>query len=345
MKTKTKPTLGDVARAAGVSQTTASYILNDRAEQMRIAADTEERVRRAAAELRYRPNPSARSLRLASTRTIGLVSDLVAGGQFASQMLVGATTAARELDHIVVIGESQGDPKLERLLIEELLDRHVDGIVWATVVTSYVTLPKALRGQRVVLLNCLDRNQQLPAVVPDEYEGGRTAARLVLAGEGRGRVHVVGERPTGGAFGAWLRRDGIRDELRSAGVRPGTPIPCAWAVQPAFEAVDAFLRGGARPATLICLNDRIAMGTYQALAEHGLTVPDDVSVVSFDGSELATWLRPEATSVTLPYAQLGARAVELLLNPEPAGPEVTRLPMPVSTGASLWGATRGGAGV
>jgi LacI family transcriptional regulator len=85
----------------------------------------------------------------------------------------------------------------------------------------------------------------------------------------------------------------------------------------------------------VCLNDRIAMGAYQALAAHGLSVPDDVSVVSFDGSDLARWLRPELTSIVLPYAELGHRAVELLLTPGPLATGVQRLPMPVHSGASV----------
>jgi LacI family transcriptional regulator len=86
---------------------------------------------------------------------------------------------------------------------------------------------------------------------------------------------------------------------------------------------------------LICLNDRIAMGTYQALQAHRLEVPRDVSVVSFDGSELATWLRPEVTSVSLPYADLGAEAVRVLMDPRWATGGVIRVPMPLSGGASV----------
>jgi LacI family transcriptional regulator len=83
------------------------------------------------------------------------------------------------------------------------------------------------------------------------------------------------------------------------------------------------------------MNDRIAMGAYQALAQAGLSVPDDVSVVSFDNSELATWLRPRLTSVSLPYAEMGAIAVEVLLDPDGATSGITRVPMPVARGGSV----------
>ncbi|MCW2793875.1 MAG: LacI family transcriptional regulator [Nocardioides sp.] len=328
-------TLSDVAERAGVSATTASYILNGRSVEMRISADTETRVRAAVAELGYRPNRSARSLRTATTSTIGVISDFVASGHFASQMLTGASAAARADAHLLVIGETEGDPGVEALLIEELLERQVDGIVYATLVTAEVTVPPALGRRRTVLLNCVDPSTVLPAVLPDELGGGRTAAGALVRAGLRSGLHVVGEDPTPNALAGVLRLQGIRARLGEEGLGIDGVVPCPWTVAGAYAAVDAWLADGARPQGLICLNDRIAMGVYQALAEHGLEVPRDVSVVSFDGSELATWLRPEVTSVTLPYADLGAEAVRVLMDPGWATTGVVRLPMPISAGASV----------
>ena len=335
MRSSRKPTLSDVAQRAGVSSATASYILNDRSAQMRIAPETQARVRRAAIELDYRPNHAARSLRTASTRTVGMISDFLAGGHFASQMITGASNAARARDHVIVVGESGGDPELESLLIEEMLDRRVDGVIYATVATKEIRVPAALEHQRTVLLNCVDRSAGLSAVVPDEYQGGRSAAQELLAGDIRGEIHVVGEEPTPGVTARWLRMDGLRDGLRSGGSGLASEIACDWAVPDAYRAVNRFLSSHVRPGALVCLNDRIAMGAYQALAEHDLSVPEDVSVVSFDGSDLARWLRPQLTSMMLPYAELGSRAVELLLGEGPLGTGVERLPMPIARGGSV----------
>jgi LacI family transcriptional regulator len=99
--------------------------------------------------------------------------------------------------------------------------------------------------------------------------------------------------------------------------------------------VHLWLMSGVKPTALVCLNDRVAMGTYQALAVNGLDVPRDVAVLSFDGSELAGWLRPPVTSVALPFAELGERAVRLLLEPQGPPGEVVRVPMGVAEGRSL----------
>jgi LacI family transcriptional regulator len=325
--------LADVAAEAGVSATTASYILNGRAAQMRIAPETDERVRAAAARLGYRPNRSARSLRTRRTATIGLVSDQIAGEQYGSSMLTGASLAARELDHLVVMGESGGDADLERLLLEEMRERDVDGVVYATRTARTIHLPDALRGVRSVLLNCEDPGEDVPCVMPDDQGGGRLAAATLLDA-GIDDVWVMGEDPVPAATAGNRRMLGIKAEMESRGVALGGVVACDWSVAQGFEATSRWLAHGGSAQGLICMNDRLAMGTYQALAEVGLRVPDDVSVVSFDGSALAGWLRPVLTSVELPFPQLGALAVRRLLDADDRGGTVS-VPMVVRHGGSV----------
>jgi LacI family transcriptional regulator len=351
MGLRRRATLLDVAGRAGVSTTTASYILNGRSGQMRISPVTQERVRRAALDLGYRPNRSARNLRTATTATIGVISDFVASGHFASHMLSGASAAARDADHLLLIGETEGDPEVRSRVIEEMLDRQVDAIVYTTVVTAQVSVPEALLGHRVALLNCVDPAVPLPAVLPDERGGGRAAAELLLRHGVEGEVFVVGEDPTPGALSGVLRLEGLRAALAEVGRELSGVIPCPWDVVPAYDAVAAWLSEGHRPAALVCLNDRIAMGVYQALDAHGLAIPGDVSVVSFDGSELAGWMRPVLSTVMVPYAAMGELAVRLVMDPTVGtATPVLDLTMPVVEGRSVRGgppddsAIDGGAG-
>ncbi len=330
-----KVTLSDVAGRAGVSTTTASYILNGRSTEMRISADAERRVRDAVTDLGYRPNRSARSLRTSRTATVGLISDFIASGHFSSQMLAGASGAARERDHLVVIGETGGDPYLTDLLIEEMLDRQVDGVIYATLSASRVALHPRLAGFQTVFLNCYDPVAGVPAVLADDLEGGRTAVGLLLDAGIRDGVYVIGEDPAPHAVAGSLRLAGVRHRLAEDGLALAGVVSCDWDVPAAYDALDGWLSSGARPRGLVCLNDRIAMGAYQALHAHGLGVPQDVAVVSFDGSELATWLRPQVTSVGLPFNELGAHAVRLLLDPPVAPGTVVRVPMPVHPGGSV----------
>lgn len=306
-------TLKDVASAAGVSRTTASYVLNGQAEAMRIAPATVVRVQDVVAELGYRPNHTARSLRTQRTATVGLISDQIAGDQYGSSMLTGASLAARELQHLVVMGESGADPDVERLLIEEMRDRGVDGVVYATHTARAVQLPDGLHGVRTVLLNCEDETQRVPSVVPDDQAGGRAAAATLLTA-GIEDVWILGETPDLAATAGPRRLAGVRAELDAKGLSLAGVVSCEWSVTEGFAALDRWLAEGGRADGLICMNDRLAMGAYQALGERGLRIPDDISVVSFDGSALASWLRPTLTSVELPFPELGALAVRRLLD-------------------------------
>jgi LacI family transcriptional regulator len=142
----------------------------------------------------------------------------------------------------------------------------------------------------------------------------------------------VGEEPAPHVIAGRLRPAGIRAALEEAGTSLAGVVACDWAVVPAYRALSRLLDAGGQPKALICLNDRAAMGAYDALREHGLRVPDDVAVVSFDGSDLAGWLRPALTTVRIPFRELGARAFVRLMS---GSSGVDRLPMALVQGGSI----------
>ena len=321
----------DVAERAGVSRTTASFVLAGR--DMRISAEAKERVLAAARELGYRPNLAARGLRTRVTNTIGLVSDTIASDQFAGGFIKGAMAAAVASDRQLLIGETGGEREVEMDVVGGMLDRQVDGLVFAAMFTRRVRLPEPARQYPLVLLNCLTERPPGPWVLPDEYEAGRSAARVLLeAGHGPD-IWLIGERPRT-VYAARERNRGIRDELAAAGVTAAAAVDCTWWPATAYAALAELLAAGRRPRACICLNDRTAMGVYQALQGAGLDIPGDVSVVSFDGSDLATWLRPGLTSIALPHYDMGLLATQLLIKGELAPARYT-VPMPLAAKASV----------
>ena len=196
MQWTSKPTLSDVAARAGVSATTASYILNGRTAQMRISADTEGRVRRGrrraratgptaapAACARRRPRPSAWSPTSSPAATSRATCSPGPTPPPASSTTCWSSARPRAV------------ATCEEQFIEEMLDRQVDGIIYATLAARAVSAPSALRGQRAVLLNCIDRDADLPAVMPDDVMGGRVAAEALLAAGCTDGIYVVGEDP------------------------------------------------------------------------------------------------------------------------------------------------------
>jgi len=330
-----RATLLQVAQRAGVSRSTASFVLAGRHLDMRISEDARQRVLRAAQELDYRPNLMARSLRTKVTRTIALISDTIASDPYAGRAIHGSLAAAVAHGHLLFIGETEGDPVIEERLIADFLDRQVDAFIYASMFTRYVRVPAQLRDRPVVLLNCLTRAARPAqhAIIPDELEAGLAAARTLLAAGHRGGIHLVGQ-PGTAIFASRERLAGIREGLGASDARLAGTIDCDWWPDSAYDAVRRALADGLTPKALICLNDRIALGAYQALREAGVAIPGDVSVLSFDDSDLAAWLRPQLTSISLPHYQLGWQAVEKLLGP-PTEPAVLRLPMPVRRRASV----------
>jgi LacI family transcriptional regulator len=335
-------TLRDVAQRAGVSPTTASFVLAGR-EDMRISEAARLRVRRAAADLRYRPNLTARSLRTKVTRTVALVSDTIAAGPYGGAMVRGALSAAAENEHLLFVTETGGDPELETRLAEDLLGRQVDGFAYASTATRLVTPPAALADHPLVLLNCAAGDAGPPAVLPDERAAGRDAARVLLDRGHRDGIVVLGEIPPG-LYAAHERLAGIEEALAAAGTGIAGVLECVWWPQPARDALGHALAHRPAPQALICLNDRVALGAYQAAHEAGLSIPDQLSVVSFDDSDLAGWLRPELTSIAVPHYELGRCAVRLLLAADRATRTVL-VPMPVRergsvAGPAEWAAAR-----
>lgn len=343
--TRTKPstakrvTLADVARRAGVSQTAASFVLTGRREEMRISVDVETRVLEAARETGYRPNIVSRSLRTGTTHTIGFISDIVATTPFAGNLIKGALEAARDRGHLLLIGETEGDPALEQELLEAMVDRQVDGLVLAAMYTRKLTVPKVLRSRASVLLNAVPtRPAPLVSVVPDEVGAGRTAAKTLLDAGHQHGIYLIGAGPRAGqgppgSLAAVERLQGIKAALDSAGVSAAGAIACTdWEPELGHAAVRELVDSGAPIKALICFNDRLAVGAYTALAESSITVPADVSVISFDDDPLSIWVKPELTTIAIPHYDLGRRSIELLLDGPQDGTNsgiVERIPMPL----------------
>jgi LacI family transcriptional regulator len=300
---------------------------------MRISNASAERVRRAARELDYRPNLAARLLKSQISRTVALLSDEVATDGYAGKIIAGSLARAVEAEHMLYVGEFGGDHRLENQLIVDFVSRQVDGFILASTFTRRINLSGQLNGHQVVLANCLSKPKMRSAVIPDDMAGGRTAAEYLLSRGHGERVFLVGETP-GDLIGASERHQGIEDTFRLEGLELAGQIDCKWWPESAFEAVSAFLAQGQRPSTFICMNDRVALGVYQALTARGVVIPDDVSVISFDDSTLASWLQPALTSVAIPHFEIGQKAVDLLLA-MPATIEIVRLPMPLRERGSV----------
>ena len=190
----------------------------------------------------------------------------------------------------------------------------------------------------VVMLNAA--SGRFPtAVIQDEYSGGRTAVRLMTQSGVTDGIVLLGHNANeeDGLFRSETvarRIAGIRDEMAAQGLEFQHEIS-SWEWEPhnGYTLMSEYLVK-ARPQGLICLNDRLAFGAYQALGEAGLRVADEVGIVSFDNDELAEYLRPGLTTIALPHDAMGKKAVEVLLTPD-APRETILIPMQTVERSSL----------
>ena len=336
---KKRVTLADVARLAGLSPSAASMILTGRPDT-RLSADAHERVHAAAAQLGYRPNAAARTLRTDKTRTIAFISDYVATTRYANGLIRGALEAAEKAGHVMLVLETGGEPAREVEAIEAALDRQVDGIIFAAMRAREVFVPELPPSTRVVMLNGTSSRVRC-SVLPDEFAGGRSAVELLHGAGLRDGIALVGhnELAERGLFRSETvarRLAGIHRAMLDLGLRFVAEESCwEWEPQHGYELVTRILSRGPTPKALLCLNDRLALGAYQALGDAGLRVGADVSIVSFDNDEIAAYLRPGLTTIALPHEEMGQEAVRLLLSAD--GPDETLVPMPIVHRASVAG--------
>jgi LacI family transcriptional regulator, galactose operon repressor len=304
--------ISDVASAAGVSIATVSASLNG-VESARISADTRARVRAVADRLGYVPNRLAQGLRGQRSGTIGFISDTVATTPYAVGMILGAMEAARAADRVVLLLNTEDHRDLEARELVTLLRYQVDGVLYATMSHRSVEVPAALGDIPVVLVDAEAADPTVSSVVPDEIVGAETAVGDLLGHAHRRIGFINNPDPTLAATG---RLEGYKRALGRAGIDidPALIITATGnGPEGGYWAARRLLALPERPTGLFCFRDLMAMGAYQAAAEAGLRIPQDLSVVGFDNMEFAAGLFPGLTTVALPHYEMGSWGVQQLL--------------------------------
>jgi LacI family transcriptional regulator len=307
-----RPTIRDVARQAGVHPATASRALNPELPG-RIAAGTTRRVRAAAQELGYHPDPIARSLRTRRSGVVGVVvPDLT--NPVIAPIVRGIEKVLWTAGIACLLADTDNDVEREAVLIDELRDRRCDGLVVSTATRDSATVAALADGGLPTVLVTRDiDSRSLPFVGADDAAGVR-AAVAHLADLGHERIaHLTGP-PDLSTTIARLRAFQVATRRRGLD-------QCARLV----DHGDSFTVGAGRKlaaemlahrediTAIVAGNDMIALGCYRALAEAGRRCPDDVSVVGHNDMPMVNTLQPPLTTVAIPQYELGGRAASRLL--------------------------------
>src|SRR4051812_26112074 len=274
----TRPTMTDVARIAGVSQSSVSLVLNQMTGA-RISQETRQRVLEAAHQIGYELPAIRRHISSNSERrTIAYLVDEISTSPHPVINLDGARDFAFEQDFLVAAHVTRSNPELEEATISAIKrDQSVIGVIYSTIFTRRVALPAALDDVPTVLLNCYAEPRKHISILPGEVSGGFTATAHLTA-LGHRRIAFINGEP-------WMdasidRLKGYRQALATADIafdatliRNGDWMPLA-----GYQHACDVLALSERPTAILCGSDLMAIGALEAASELGLRVPDDVSI-------------------------------------------------------------------
>ncbi len=322
-----KHNIEDIAHLAGVSRGTVSRVLN---HHPAVSDDTRQKVLEVIERLNYRPNFSARHMRTDNSNMVGfgLIADEVITTPYAVDMIRGAQEALWAQGKVMLVVNAGYNAEMTQASLEALLERRVEGIIYAAMFHRPVELPQSAGQVPIVLTNCFVEDRSLPSVVPDEVAGGYAATKHLLS-KGHRRIGFINlgdpERnvppPLPASNG---RLAGYKQALAEYDIPFDPELLCYTKQTPEdnYRLARQILELPTPPTAVFCGNDRTALGCYGALSDLGLRVPDDVAVVGFDNFidiSGGTW--PPLTTVQLPHYEMGRWAVEYILSGQAASGE------------------------
>ena len=303
-----KATSLEVAERAGVSRSAVSRTFTPGAS---VSKKTAEKVRLAAEELGYRPNMLARSLMTGRSRIIGLVAAYL-DNQFYPAALEKLTHVLQAKGyHVLMFMASQKAGNIDTVL-EQILDYQVDGLILASIAASSDLAERCRAADvPVVLFNRRDENALRNSVTSDNFEGGRLAAELLVAGDHRRIAHIAGWL---GASTARDREAGFRAGLAEAGLSLAAHGAAEFDPERARSLAREMFAGPDRADSVFVATDNMAIKVMDTLRyEIGLRVPEDVSVIGFDDVPAAAWPSYDLTTIRQDPDALAGETVRLLL--------------------------------
>ena len=301
-------TISHVAKRAGVSPTTVSHVLSGK---RLVGAATRSTVLDAITELGYRPNHVARNLRTRRSHMIAVVVPDITN-PFYAVLTRGLADAVDAAGYGAYVCNTDGQPEREKKFLQDVMDRGVDGIVFASGETaSQMTFHPTADTTPIICIGEQLDHPLCDAVIPDDERGSREAGAF-LAARGYERIAMIQGPPRYGA----TRTSGFRAAMHDAGrkVHARLMVRGDWTRKGGYDAMRSLMALPERPDAVFCANDLMAIGALDVAHELGLEVPTDIAVVGFDDVDAAAIITPGLTTVRNPSYETGRTAGDLLLS-------------------------------
>lgn len=314
-----RTTMTDVAKAAGVSQSTVSMVLNN-VEGARLAATTRALVLSEAMKLGYSLPRREQASPVSAQASSGLGRNLIAylvdelsTSPHPVQSVDGARDAAWRHGCALSVTVTRGNPEQEAAAIASFKQHpRLLGFIYSTIFTREVQVPESLRNVATVLLNCHDSHFPVTTIVPSELAGGHAITEYLL-NKGHTRIGYINGEP-------WMeaakdRLKGYRRALATHDIvfDPNLVRDGDWNISSGYAASVSLMRLDNPPTAIFCANDLMAIGALDAIYELGLQVPQQVAIMGYDDQEIAQHTRPALSTALLPNYEMGRSALEALI--------------------------------
>ncbi|MFC4600632.1 LacI family DNA-binding transcriptional regulator [Cohnella hongkongensis] len=300
-------TIKDVAKAAGVSLSTASYAING---NRKISEATRAKVLEAAKQLNFQKNGWATDLKRSSTKTIALiVSDM--SGPYYSELIRGVQEIAFENGYDLIACSSFGGN--ESTAIKFLKEKRVDGvIVSAHNLQDEPILESARKGFPIVVLDRHLKSDHIYNVLVDNEQGGYMATELLIK-NGCKRIAYISNSSS--SYDHKLRYKGYMQALNDYGYKSASNLNVngKFTIDDGYRATKLLIAQRNLPDAIFYANDEMAVGGMQAFKESGIRVPEEISVIGFDDILLAEYMNPPLTTIRQPKYEVGSLAAHLIL--------------------------------
>lgn len=323
-----RPTQTDVARLAGVSRATVSYVLNGLADgRVPISKETRERVMKAIEELGYEPDARAQALRSGSTQTIGLILPDIHNPHF-WQIADGVEQELRASEYHLLLSSAALNPKYEDDIFKVLTRRRIDGLILIGAPLFQSEGVQKILSQLLKQRFPIAKIGEDPTIdcVASNYQAATQEAMAYLLSLRHQRIGLIyGVRPpwddhggedlpidlAGGTDRLWP----YRDCLQAAGmpVDPALIFTCGTTIEDGYQAALHLLKLPSKPTALLVINDLLAIGALRAASDLGLRIPEDLSVIGYDDIPLASYLMPRLTTSSKDMVKVGQEAAKMLL--------------------------------
>ena len=305
-----KVSITDIAKKAGFSTTTVSRVLNGKAEEYRISLKSQKVIKQVAQEMQYVPNHFAANLRSGKSNSIALIVPSLSNPFFAN-MVSEINTEIRKQGYLTIIGNSDEDVEVEKMIVEQLWARNIEGLIIAPCGNESDHI-KSLHDSGLPIV-CVDRyfqNLDIPYVSTDNYLGAQIATKHLIE---NGHTHIHCIQGIHSSTPNILRVKGFKEAMEASGLTTYSIVGDNFTVQNGYLETKLLLQEDNIPTAILTLSNTIALGCMKALKEENMSIPKDISMITFDEHPYLDFLSTPLSCIAQPVEDISKIAVKYLL--------------------------------